>query len=99
MLKDDVLSWYPSSTEPYFPDGHIDLHYCTAVEPSTKHKHHFKVSTADKRWHFSADSEASRDEWVKALKKAVFRCQNEGESVKVGTEPFWPQSPKKKRRC
>ncbi|KAK4052047.1 Sterol 3-beta-glucosyltransferase [Microbotryomycetes sp. JL201] len=83
VLKDDVLSWYPSSTDPYFPDGHIDLHYCTSVEPSTKHKHHFKVSTADKRWHFGADSEASRDEWVKALKKAVFRCQNEGESVKI----------------
>ncbi|KAK4051283.1 Sterol 3-beta-glucosyltransferase [Microbotryomycetes sp. JL221] len=83
VLKDDVLSWYPSSTEPYFPDGHIDLHYCTSVEKSTKHKHHFKVSTNDKRWHFSADSQASRDEWVKALKKAVFRCQNEGESVKI----------------
>lgn len=53
-----------------------------------KHLHHFKVSTADKKWHFSADSEASRDEWVKTIKKVVFRCQNEGESVKVG-HYFW----------
>ncbi|SCV72662.1 BQ2448_4199 [Microbotryum intermedium] len=82
ILKDSVLSWYPSSTDPYFPDGHIDLHYCTSVE-SSKHAKHFKVDTPEKRWHFSADSEASRDEWVKTLKKAVFRCQNEGESVKI----------------
>lgn len=71
------------SQDPYFPDGVIDLHYCTSVESSIKHPMHFKVATAEKRWHFSADSVASRDEWVKALKKAVFRCQNEGESVKV----------------
>ncbi|GAA5860234.1 hypothetical protein JCM3774_000351 [Rhodotorula dairenensis] len=83
ILKDNILSWYPSSADPYFPDGHIDLHYCISVEESTFHKHHFKVATADKRWHFSADSEASRNEWVKAIKKVVFRCQNEGESVKI----------------
>lgn len=59
------------------------MHYCISVEESTFHKHHFKVATADKRWHFSADSEASRNEWVKAIKKVVFRCQNEGESVKI----------------
>ncbi|GAA6041186.1 hypothetical protein JCM8097_008332 [Rhodosporidiobolus ruineniae] len=83
VLKDSVLSWFPSSTDPYFPDGHIDLHYCVSVEPSEHHDHHFKVSTSDKKWHFSADSTASRDEWVKTLKKVVFRCQNEGESVKI----------------
>ncbi|GAA5892114.1 hypothetical protein JCM8208_001437 [Rhodotorula glutinis] len=83
VLKDSVFSWFPSSTDPYFPDGHIDLHYAISVEPSQFHKHHFKVATSDKKWHFSADSEASRDEWVKTLKKGVFRCQNEGESVKI----------------
>ncbi|GAA5971340.1 hypothetical protein JCM11641_008313 [Rhodosporidiobolus odoratus] len=83
VLKDDVLSWFPSSTDPYFPDGHVDLHYCISVEPSSHHAHHFKVATSNKKWHFSADSEASRDEWVKTLKKVVFRCQNEGESVKI----------------
>ncbi|GAA6061722.1 hypothetical protein JCM10212_004954 [Sporobolomyces blumeae] len=83
ILKDSILSWYPSSTDPYFPDGHVDLHYCIAVEPSSHNRHHFKVTTNEKRWHFSADSEASRDEWVKTIKKVVFRCQNEGESVKI----------------
>lgn len=53
------------------------------MEPSSHHKHHFKVSTAEKKWHFSADSEASRDEWVKTIKKAIFRAQNEGESVRI----------------
>ncbi len=84
VLKDGALAWYPSSTDPYFPDGKIDLHYCIAVEPSKYNKTHFKVSTPDKKWHFKCDAEASRDEWVKTIKKAVFQCQNEGESVKVG---------------
>ncbi|KAM0746932.1 hypothetical protein T439DRAFT_318159 [Meredithblackwellia eburnea MCA 4105] len=83
ILKDSVLSWYPSATDPYFPDGHIDLHYCTSVESSEKHETHFKVATSDRKWHFSADSKASRDEWVKMLQRVVFRCQNEGESVKI----------------
>ena len=83
VLKDGALAWYPSSTDPYFPDGKIDLHYCTAVEPSNYNKTHFKVSTPEKKWHFKCDAEASRDEWVKTVKKAVFQCQNEGESVKV----------------
>lgn len=30
-----------------------------------------------------AESEASRDDWVKLLLRAVFTSQNEGESVKV----------------
>lgn len=85
VLKDGALAWYPSSTDPYFPDGKIDLHYCTAVEPSKYNKTHFKVSTPEKKWHFKCDAEASRDEWVKTVKKAVFQCQNEGESVKVST--------------
>lgn len=59
------------------------MHYCTAVETSRKHDTHFKVLTADKKWHFAADSKVSRDEWVKTLQKAVFRCQNEGGSVKI----------------
>lgn len=83
VLKDDVLSWYPSSTEPYFPNGTVDLHYCTSIDASTKHPKHFSVSTAEKKYSFSADSSASRDEWVKTLRKVLFRCQNEGESVKV----------------
>lgn len=89
VLKDGALAWYPSSTDPYFPDGKIDLHYCTAVEPSKYNKTHFKVSTPEKKWHFKCDAEASRDEWVKTVKKAVFQCQNEGESVKVSRASCW----------
>lgn len=64
-------------------------HYCTSVEASSSHPQHFKVGTAEKKWHFSADSAASRDEWVKTLKRVVFRCQNEGESVKVHSPPVF----------
>jgi hypothetical protein len=73
----------PRYKDPYFPSGSVDLHYATSVEASTQHPKHFKITTTDKRYSFAAGSEVSRDEWVKTLRKVVFRCQNEGESVKV----------------
>lgn len=109
VLKDSVLAWFPSSTEPYFPLGSIDLHYVTAVTASTHHGRHFTVTvsvpvvtsatgttsgsrpasqgqapaTGLKRHHFSTDSPASRDDWVKVLKKEVLGAQNDGGSIKV----------------
>lgn len=83
MLRSDVLSWYPSAAEPYFPNGDVSLCYVIAVEPSRQNPKRFKVLTANRRLLFTADSQTSRDEWVKTLNKAVFQCQNEGDSVKV----------------
>ena len=83
VLKDDVLSWYPSSSDPYFPIEQIDMHYVTSVEPSLAHKDHFKMVTPRKKYHFATESSVSQQEWVKALRKVVFKSQNEGESVKV----------------
>lgn len=78
-----MLSWYPSAAEPYFPNGDVSLCYVTSVEPSAKEPRRFKVITAHRRLLFMAESQASRDEWVKTLNKAVFQCQSEGDSVKV----------------
>lgn len=44
----------------------------------------FKLRTTQKSVHLSADSVPSRDEWVKAIKKVMFKAQNLGDSVKVG---------------
>lgn len=84
VLKDDVLSWYPSSTDPYFPVGQIDMHYVIAVEPSSKHPQCFKVSTGSKTYRFNCESVQNQHEWIKTLRKTVFKAQNQGESVKVG---------------
>ena len=84
ILRDDTLSWYSSSTDPYFPLDQINLHYITGVQPSKKVPKRFKVSTATKAYTFEAESEKSQQEWIKVIKKSVFRAQNEGESVKVG---------------
>ncbi|KAF8344165.1 uncharacterized protein EI90DRAFT_3149570 [Cantharellus anzutake] len=90
VLKNDVLSWYQSSTaslgrsrslDPYFPHGNVDLRYaisCEAVDDKV-----FKLRTNQKTITLSADSTASRDEWVKAIRKIIFKAQNMGESVKI----------------
>ena len=125
ILRDSLLSWYPSSTvhallllrvklklTPISKLGALlprrshrlvrsflavrfkiadpaSRHYCTSVETSLNHAQHFRVRTADKTWHLSADSASSRDEWVRTLRRVVFRSQNEGESVKVLSYHFF----------
>ncbi|WWC58506.1 uncharacterized protein I303_101049 [Kwoniella dejecticola CBS 10117] len=81
ILKNDVLSWYESTADPYFPKGNISLQYCTSCDATDELK--FKVRTAEKNYTFTADTEASRDEWIKAIQKVMFKIQHEGESVKL----------------
>jgi sterol 3beta-glucosyltransferase len=75
--------------DPYFPLATLSLHYLTpsSIEPSRSNSKGFKILKSEAQgggWeHFRADSEASRDEWVKAVRKAVWRWGVEGESVKV----------------
>jgi hypothetical protein len=43
----------------------------------------FRLRTNAKTVTLSADSIPSRDEWVKAIRKVIFKAQNMGDSVKV----------------
>ncbi|EPQ61096.1 UDP-Glycosyltransferase/glycogen phosphorylase [Gloeophyllum trabeum ATCC 11539] len=81
VLKNDVLSWYQSSSDPYFPHGVVDLRYAISVEP-VKDKE-FRIRTNQKTVLLAADSPSSRDEWVKAVHKVMFKAQNSGDSVKI----------------
>lgn len=83
ILKDDVLSWYSSSTNPYFPVDHIPLHYVTSIEPSPTHEDRFKIITPSKVYRFAAESAKSQQEWIKILRKVAFRSQSVEDSIKV----------------
>ncbi|KAF7306570.1 Sterol 3-beta-glucosyltransferase [Mycena indigotica] len=81
VLKNDALSWYQSSSDPYFPHGIVDLRYaisCDAVNDKD-----FRIRTNQKSIHLSAPSVPSREEWVKAIRKVIFKAQNMGDSVKI----------------
>nr|GAT43674.1 UDP-glucose:sterol glycosyltransferase [Mycena chlorophos] len=81
VLKNDALSWYQSSSDPYFPHGIVDLRYaisCDAVSDKD-----FRIRTNQKTIHLSAPSVPSREEWVKAIRKVIFKAQNMGDSVKI----------------
>ena len=43
----------------------------------------FKLRTSERNYTFTAESEKSRDEWIKAIEKVMFKTQHEGECVKV----------------
>ncbi|KAJ1310261.1 hypothetical protein OPQ81_007003 [Rhizoctonia solani] len=81
VLKNDVLSWYQSSSDPYFPHGNVDLRY--AISCDAHREKGIRLRTNQKTITLQADSVPSRDEWVKAIRKVIFKAQNMGESVKI----------------
>ncbi|EAU92646.2 UDP-glucose:sterol glycosyltransferase [Coprinopsis cinerea okayama7 len=81
ILKNDALSWYQSSSDPYFPHGILDLRYAISCEAIGERE--FRIRTTQKSVTLSADSVPSRDEWVKSVKKVIFKAQNSGDNVKI----------------
>lgn len=67
--------------DPYFPHGVIDLRYAISCDPIQERT--FRIRTNQKIVTIMADSVPSRDEWVKAIRKVIFKAQNLGNSVKV----------------
>ncbi|KAK1232385.1 Sterol 3-beta-glucosyltransferase [Marasmius sp. AFHP31] len=81
VLKNDALSWYQSSSDPYFPHGIVDLRYAISCEAVGERG--FRLRTHQKTVNLTADSIPSREEWVKAIRKVIFKAQNMGDSVKI----------------
>ncbi|EMC95928.1 glycosyltransferase family 1 protein [Baudoinia panamericana UAMH 10762] len=89
VLKGDVLSYYESAADPYFPRGTIDLRSAVSAEltpekgKATKETNVFAITTEQRTYHFKADSITSAKEWVKQLQRVIFRSRNDGDSVKI----------------
>ncbi|KAI0651552.1 hypothetical protein C8Q79DRAFT_43404 [Trametes meyenii] len=81
ILKNDVLSWYQSASDPYFPHGVVDLRYAISCEPINQKD--IRLRTNQKSIRLSADSVPSRDEWVKAIRKVMLKATNMGNSIKI----------------
>ncbi|KAF9478691.1 glycosyltransferase family 1 protein [Pholiota conissans] len=81
VLKNDALSWYQSSSDPYFPHGIVDLRYAISCDPQGEKG--IRLRTNSRNIVLSADSVPSREEWVKAIRKVIFKAQNMGDSVKI----------------
>lgn len=81
VLKNDALTWFHSSADPYFPHGVVDLRYAISCEPHGEKG--IRVRTNQKTVNLEADSVPSRDEWVKSIRKVIFQAQNLGDNVKI----------------
>ncbi|CDO70233.1 Glycosyltransferase Family 1 protein [Trametes cinnabarina] len=81
VLKNDVLSWYQSPADPYFPHGVVDLRYAISCEPVNEKD--IRLRTNQKSIRLSADSGKSRDEWIKAIRKVMLKATNMGDSIKI----------------
>ena len=89
-LKGDVLSYYSSAAEPYFPSGSIDLRFAVEAElargndkKTIEDTTNFSVTSDKRTYYFRADSPSSAKEWVRSLQKVIFRSHNDGDSVKI----------------
>ena len=67
--------------DPYFPHGIVDLRYAISCDPLGERE--FRLRTNSRTVVLSADSVPSREEWMKAIKKVIFKAQNMGDNVKV----------------
>ncbi len=67
--------------DPYFPRGMVDLRYAISCDPYQEKD--IRLRTNTKTIHLCADSVPSRVEWVKAIRRVIFKAQNMGDSVKV----------------
>ncbi|KAK6388933.1 hypothetical protein LTR65_007214 [Meristemomyces frigidus] len=90
VLKGDVLSYFASAADPYFPNGTIELRYGISADlapekgqEKSKETSTFTVTTDKRTYYFKADSISSAKEWVKQLQKVIFRSHNDGDSVKI----------------
>ncbi|KAG8861039.1 Sterol 3-beta-glucosyltransferase [Serendipita sp. 411] len=81
VLKNDALTWFHSSADPYFPHGVVDLRYAISCDPYGQKE--MRIRTNQRTVHLDADSVPSRDEWVKSIRKVIFAAQNMGDSVKI----------------
>jgi sterol 3beta-glucosyltransferase len=88
-LKGDILSYYTSAADPYFPAGVVDLRHGISAElapekgKSAKETTYFNLTTDKRTYNLKADSVTSAKEWVKQLQKVIFRSHNDGDSVKI----------------
>ncbi|UZJ53833.1 hypothetical protein CBS101457_003153 [Exobasidium rhododendri] len=81
VLRGRALSWYESDKDPFFPQDHIDLRNVINVEVGSDAR--FNVETPYRTFTFEAESKEGALEWIRVLKRSVFRAQNEGESVRI----------------
>ncbi|KAK9459413.1 UDP-Glycosyltransferase/glycogen phosphorylase [Lipomyces oligophaga] len=91
-LKDNVMSYYNSASDLYFPVGSIDLRYASSaglVHPEVataedkQEPVSFRVVTQTKKYIFRADTLVSAQEWVHDIQRSIFRAHNDGDSVKI----------------
>ncbi|KIJ68687.1 glycosyltransferase family 1 protein [Hydnomerulius pinastri MD-312] len=81
VLKNDTLSYYQSSSDPYFLNGIVDLRYAISCDPAGERE--IRLRTNQKTLYLATDSVPSRQEWVKAIRKVIFKAQNMGDTIAI----------------
>jgi sterol 3beta-glucosyltransferase len=80
-LYGSLLSITNVRQDPYFPHGVVDLRYVISCDPVDDKG--IRLRTNQKVIKLATESVPSRDEWVKAIRRVIFKAQNMGDSVKV----------------
>ncbi|KAJ3372571.1 Sterol 3-beta-glucosyltransferase [Kappamyces sp. JEL0680] len=82
VLKTDGLYIYADQKTPYYPKTTIYLKNVVRVEVDAD-KQCIKLQTTKKEYAFKADTTVQMNEWVEAIKAAVFNAKISGNDVRV----------------
>lgn len=81
VLQNHALSWYESAESKYSPIETIDLSHVLEIEEGKAFG--IKITTAQKTFRLTADSEVSQKEWMDELQRGVFIAKNMGTNVRI----------------
>lgn len=83
-LKDNVLTYYDSPKDLYFPVGTVELRQAVAVLRMHSRANGFKIVMLDgTKWYMQADTEQAANEWMHVLDACKFRALNRSDVFKV----------------
>jgi sterol 3beta-glucosyltransferase len=88
-LKDGAVRFYDNASQIYTPKGSIDLRFSISamLDPDSKKPKdevvHIKLVNRAREYWLKADSPQEARDWVKQLQRMIFKCHNDGDSVKI----------------
>jgi sterol 3beta-glucosyltransferase len=88
-LKDGAVRFYDDASQIYTPKGSIDLRFSISamLDPDSKKPkeevQHIRLVTRSREYWLRADSPQEARDWVRQFQRMIFKCHNDGESVKI----------------
>ncbi|KAI3650375.1 hypothetical protein MP228_003856 [Amoeboaphelidium protococcarum] len=83
VLKDNLLTYYDSGKDTYFPLGTINLKSAIGINLVKRRKNGFKIICPDRRFYFIADSYDTMQQWIQMIENCIAKARLQDDSLKL----------------